>query len=269
MAEWHHVTGIYDGQSIRLYIDEKLTAETECSGNILDTPFPLCIGREAESQDQGEYSGRLSSMIIDQLRIYPKAIPIDEMDDPLSKEKMVLALDFEEDHKGENFYSVGLGGRTYGIVWPGREIQPEIHQVKKSGQPITTEAIQAEKGQFRMINRHQFKNLDETDLNWELLLDGKVVENGKMDVSLEAQKQADISIPFSFPREEGEVILTISYSLKDGTSWARAGHEVAFDQFIIREAPVKVNPPVKGNIQLEEHSEQISNFGKGFQICVQ
>ncbi len=145
-GEWHHVAGIYDGSTIKLYIDQEIVAETGASGNIVDTPFPICIGREAESQDQGEYSGRLSSMTMDQLRIFNTTTPIESLSDGAYLENAVLALDFEEDAKGETFYSTGLGGRTYGIIWPDREIQPEIHQIKKSGQPIATEAIQPEGG---------------------------------------------------------------------------------------------------------------------------
>ncbi len=45
----------------------------------------------------------------------------------------VLALDFESDTREDDFYAVGLGGRTYGVIWPNREEQPEIYQMKKSG----------------------------------------------------------------------------------------------------------------------------------------
>ena len=267
-GNWHHVAGIYNGEELRLYINEELVAETECSGFMMDTPFPLCIGREAESQDQGEYSGRLSSMTIDQLRIFAKAIPIDEIGNPTSMDNAVLSLDFEEDEKGARFYSTGLGGRTYGIVWPDREIQPEIHQIKKSGQPLTSEAIHAEQGLFRIINRHHFKNLDDFDLSWQLLLDGDQVEEGKLDASLEAQSQAELTIPYTLPKEEGEVILTTSFTLKNPTAWAEAGYEVAFDQFIIRDAPDRKSQAVKGKIQLVEHEEQLSISGKDFTYTI-
>ena len=56
---WHHISGIYNGRQLRLYIDNKRVATTSFSGNISSTPFPLCIGREAETQDQGEHSRSL------------------------------------------------------------------------------------------------------------------------------------------------------------------------------------------------------------------
>ncbi|MFW5756832.1 MAG: glycoside hydrolase family 2 TIM barrel-domain containing protein, partial [Tangfeifania sp.] len=115
-GNWHHIAGIYDGEKLKLYVDEELVAETEFSGNISSTPFPLCIGREAETQDQGEHSGRLSKMVIDEVKVFDKAVSVGEMQMGLND--AILALDFETDKKEGEFYSVGLGGRTYGIIWP-------------------------------------------------------------------------------------------------------------------------------------------------------
>jgi beta-galactosidase len=76
---WHHIAGIYDGSKLQLYIDDKPVAQTSFTGKISDTPFPLCIGREAETQDQGEYSGRMSEMVIDDLKIFGKAVSLNEL----------------------------------------------------------------------------------------------------------------------------------------------------------------------------------------------
>ena len=78
-GNWHYVAGIYDGEKIELYIDDKAVAGGKFSGNIDHTPFPLCIGREAESQDQGEYSGRMSNMIIDDVKIFDHAVSLSEL----------------------------------------------------------------------------------------------------------------------------------------------------------------------------------------------
>src|SRR5690606_16090166 len=106
---WHHVAGIYDGNSLKLYIDEKMVAQTRFSGNISNTPCPPYSGREAGSQNQGEYSGRLSKMIIEDLMIFNKAVTLNDL--KTNSEQAVLALDFENDKKEGNFYAVGLGGR--------------------------------------------------------------------------------------------------------------------------------------------------------------
>ena len=75
----------------------------------------------------------------------------------------MLHLNFEEDKKDGDFYAVGLGGRTYGIVWPDRTVQPEINQIKRSGQPVKIEAIDIENGVLKVTNRHQFKNMNKLE----------------------------------------------------------------------------------------------------------
>jgi beta-galactosidase len=152
------VAGIYDGEKMELYIDDRAVAGGKFTGNIAHTPFPLCIGRDADTQDQGEYSGRMSKMVIDEVRIFDKAVSLSEL--KTNTAGAVLALDFENDSRGDDFFAVGLGGRTYGIIWPDREIQPEIYQIKKSGQPVGFEMINAEKGLIKITNRHEFKNLE-------------------------------------------------------------------------------------------------------------
>jgi beta-galactosidase len=78
-GNWHHVAGIYDGEKMVLYIDDKVVGEEKFSGNISNTPFPVCIGRDANTQDQGEYSGRMSKMVIDDVRIFDKAVSLSEL----------------------------------------------------------------------------------------------------------------------------------------------------------------------------------------------
>ncbi len=233
-GNWHHVAGIYNGASLQLFVDSKLVAETAFSGNISHSPFPLCIGREAETQDQGEYSGRMSNMILDDVMIFNQAISLKELQSKSAQATAALALDFEEDTRKGDFFAVGLGGRTYGIIWPDRKIQPEIHQIKKSAQPIQVKAIDLNNGQFLVKNRHHFKNLNEFSTYWELLKDGEMIHNGELQLELAAQTEREISIPLDIPQVENgaELILTISFALKEATAWAEPGYEVAWSQFV-------------------------------------
>ncbi|WP_340111325.1 glycoside hydrolase family 2 TIM barrel-domain containing protein [Maribellus mangrovi] len=230
-GKWHHIAGIYNGSSLQLYIDNKRVATTNFNGNISSTPFPLCIGREAESQDQGEYSGRLSKMVIDEVKIIPKAMNIDVLE--TSSDGAVLNLDFEKDTIVGSFYSVGLGGRTYGIIWPDRSVQPEIHQIKKSGQPVKIEAIDIENGRFKIINRHHFKNLKVFDGFWGIEVDGKPSQDGLFECDLAPGDTTEISIDYRRLRIDSrqEAIMTVGFMLKEDKDWALKGHEIAWEQF--------------------------------------
>ncbi|HKJ79497.1 MAG TPA: glycoside hydrolase family 2 TIM barrel-domain containing protein, partial [Prolixibacteraceae bacterium] len=237
---WHQVAGIYDGQKLQLYLDENLVAETKFTGNISSTPFPLCIGREADTQDQGEHSGRLAKMIIDDVKLFDRAVGVSE----INAEKAVLSLDFENDEKtGEEFFSVGLGGRSYGIIWPDREIQPEIHQIKKSGQPVQFKMVNPQTGIVSVSNFHHFKNLNELDGTWEVAQNGKTVQQGKLEVELAAGQSKEITIPYKNEASGEETILLVSFKLKENTNWADAGHEIAWEQFILAAGKNEVAQP--------------------------
>lgn len=270
-GNWHYVAGIYDGEKLQLFVNEKLVAETAFSGNISHTPFPLCIGREADTQDQGEYSGRMSKMVIDDVTVFDKAVSISDLKN--NRNQAVLALDFEQDTKGEDFFAVGLGGRTYGIIWPDRKIQPEIHQIKKSGQPVGFELIDAEKGVVKIINRHQFKNLADLAGSWVFLEDGKVVHHGTLTVDLPAQQSKEVTIPYmpggSIAENISEKILQVSFKLKENTSWANAGHEIAWEQFNLSE--YKATADISGesrNVRVTENNTQLVIEGDNFRYKI-
>jgi len=263
--KWHHIAGIYNGQKLQLFIDEKPVAETGFNGNISLTPFPLCIGREAETQDQGEYSGRLSKMIIDDVKIFNKAVSISELKSDTTN--AVLALDFETDKKEGDFYAVGLGGRTYGIVWPDRKIQPEIYQIKKSAQPVKIEAVNVENGKVKITNRHQFKNLKELVGLWQLSVNGDTIQRGFFELDLPAGQSVIDSIPFRMPtiQPESECMLTVSFLLKENTKWAEAGHEIAWDEMIV-ETPVypEDKSVIKGKVTASENDKVVTISGDKF-----
>ncbi|NQU54120.1 MAG: DUF4981 domain-containing protein [Bacteroidetes bacterium] len=266
---WHHIAGIYNGKELQLFMDDKLVAKTRFDDNISSTPFPLCIGREAESQDQGEYSGRMSKMVIDDVKVFDKAVSVSTLKS--NTNDAVLDLDFETDKKEGDFYAVGLGGRTYGIVWPDREIQPEIYQIKKSGQPIKIEAIDIENGVVKITNRHHFKNLNELNGIWELSVNGDTIQRGFFDINLPAQQSVSDTIPFRMPRieEKSECILKISFELKDDTKWAKFGHQIAWEQFIVP-TPIyfEEKPEDTGKVTTTEKAEEIVISGVNFKYVI-
>jgi len=262
--KWHHIAGIYDGRTVQLYLDDQLVAETAFSGDMSTTPFPLCIGREAETQDQGEYSGRLSKMIIDDVKIHDRALTLADLRS--TSATAVLALDFETDRQAGAFYAVGLGGRTYGVIWPDRTVQPEIHQIKKSGQPVAFKLLDAEKGVIRITNFHHFKNLHELAGSWSLQIDGEVTQRGALTIELPPGKSKDVVIPFAPVRTAGEQLLLVSFQLKEPTEWAGAGHEIAWEQFLLpSQAPAAaaVDLPA-GRVQVDESETEFRISGGNF-----
>jgi len=230
---WHHVMAIYNGSSISLSVDGKESIKVSVSGNIRNTPFPVNIGRNVEMHGQ-ETSVYICDAIIDQVGIFPEVISSASLQNPKVelKKQAALWLDFEEISTGGEFYSYGIGARTYGAIWPDRRPQPEMWQIKKSAQPVSAKLISADKGEVEITNRYLFTNLSELQTVWILQGNGETLETGVLPVNLGAQIKAVVTVPFKKPliKEGVDYSLLMSFRQKDKTLWADKGFEIAWDQ---------------------------------------
>ena len=197
---WHHVVAQYDGSGISISIDGQLSRTEKVSGNIRNTPFPVNIGRNAEIHGQ-ETSVYICDAIIDQAGVFSKVIDPELFKNPTDelKKQAALWLDFESIETGGDFFSYGIGARTYGSIWPDRRPQPEMWQIKKSAQPVSVRLVSAENNEIEITNRYLFTNLSELDAEWVLSGDGEEIERGVLPVNLEAQHSKVINVPFHKP----------------------------------------------------------------------
>ena len=127
---------------------------------------------------------------------------------------------------------MGIGGRTYGLIWPDRTPQPELYQVKKSAQPVHVELANPVDGIVEITNRYHFTNLNELKTSWQLQADGAILQQGILNLSVAPLEKAKIKIPYKKPLIQPgiEYRLLISFTLKDTKPYAPAGFEVAWDQ---------------------------------------
>ncbi|MCK5625790.1 beta-galactosidase subunit alpha, partial [Candidatus Bathyarchaeota archaeon] len=65
-----------------------------------------------------------------------------------------------------------------GLIWPDRKPHPPMWECKKIFQPIEIEALELNRGKFKIINKHHFTDLTELNIYWELSLDGEIVQHG-------------------------------------------------------------------------------------------
>jgi beta-galactosidase len=229
---WHTVVASYDGRGMFISIDGIKSNIVPVSGSIRDTPFPVNIGRDAEMHGQ-ETRVYICDAIIDQVKIFSKYVPeTDVFQNQDLRNTASLWLDFEEIKKEGEFFSYGIGARTYGAIWPDRRPQPEMWQFKKSGQPVSVKLVDANKRLVEITNRYLFTNLSELETRWALEVNGEKVQGGTLPVNLEAQKKARFEIPFTKPeiKEGTDYTLLVSFHQKIRTDWAEKGYEVAWDQ---------------------------------------
>jgi beta-galactosidase len=266
VGRWHHLAGVFDGRQLELWLDGTRVAVREHAGRIDHGPFPVNLGRNAAVHGQ-EHPGELSNATLDSVRIYPAVVrPGAEPDESALRGRAALWLDFESAETRGEHWSLGIGGRSYGVVWPDRTPQPELWQLKKSAQPVGIEAVDVASGRLRLVNHHHFTNLSQLQARWRLSADGATVQEGPFDVSLAPGEAEEVRVPFTAPRPEPGTAyhVEVSFALAADTAWAPRGHEVAFEQL---ELPLEAPPPpaldVAGMppLQLEETDEGVAVTG--------
>jgi beta-galactosidase len=266
---WHSVVAIYNGTGITLSIDGKESNSIPVSGNIRNTPYPVNIGRNAELHGQ-ETTVYICDAVIDQVGIFKKVISTDLLENPTeeTKKQASLWLDFEEIKEDGEFFSYGIGARTYGAIWPDRRPQPEMFQIKKSAQPVTVKLISADKGEVEINNRYLFTNLGVLETQWILQGNGETLQKGVLPVNLEPQKKATVAIPFKKPeiKDGVEYSLLISFRQKERTAWAEKGFEIAWDELKLPWFRAVVNVPEvsSSTLTMKDEKDILSISGKEF-----
>ncbi len=72
-GKWHHIAGVYDGQSVRLFVDGEKMGSAQASGRIRTNHHRVLIGGNSE------YPGREWKGLIDDVRIYNYALSEDDI----------------------------------------------------------------------------------------------------------------------------------------------------------------------------------------------
>ena len=270
---WHQVTACYDGTAIFLTIDVEQSQRIPVSGNIRNTPFPVNIGRNAEIHGQ-ETSVYICDAIIDQAGIFSGAVDPAQLANPTEelKKKASLWLDFEEITTDGEFFSYGIGARTYGAIWPDRRPQPEMWQMKKSAQPVQASLISPEQGKVEIKNRYLFTGLSDLNTSWILQADDEILQKGTLDLNIGPGKQETIIVPYTKPEimPGKEYRLLLSFCQKEKSLWAETGFEIAWEQmdlpWFIPSEEVRTNDPFP--IDVTEEGDKLIIKGKGFEYAL-
>ena len=233
-SNWHHLAGTYDGKTMKIYVDGNMAGSKSFSQPIVNRPFPLNIGWISDIDGQ-EYPGKMSNAIFDRVAVFSRIIPVKELLNPSAEliNKSCLWLEMDSVREEGNYYSMGIGGRTYGLIWPDRTPQPELWQLKKSAQPVKVRLIDADNGQVEVENRYHFTDLNTLEAAWSIQTDGEMTEQGTFDISLQPSQKKILTLPYHKPDIEPgkDYRLLVSFRLKEPTTWAGTVFETAWDQF--------------------------------------
>ncbi len=263
-GKWHNLTGVYDGSSMLLFIDGVQSGSLNASGPIRNLPLSVCIGRDEERHGQ-ETVECICDALIDNVGIFAEAVLPSEGFNP---DKAALWLDFEGEKAGGQFFTYGIGARTYGAIWPDRVPQPEMYQMKKSAQPLKFRMLDAGQGLLEIRNRNAYTNASQYRTTWTVTADGDIVSSGELDLDIAPLETGLVRIPYKKPSVTPgkEYRITVSSVLSKDEIWAGAGHEVAWEQFDLTDwnIPAELTRNVSGDTVLEETVDMYVVSGPGF-----
>ena len=165
------------------------------------------------------------------------------------------------DYIDQSIYKKDRYGKD-GIAYGGnRDASPKMQEVKFNYQNITA---QVKEETVKVINKNLFVNTNIFDCKATLQKDGKVVRTAVMETAVEPLSQKEYALPFKKEEKAGEYTVTVSFHLKEDKPWAKAGHEVAFGQYVYKvEAPVK---PCTAPLQVIHSIHNIGVRGAEFEV---
>lgn len=143
------------------------------------------------SNSTGRNINYLSNATYDRVSIFNHPVTVSELLNPAEtlKKSAALWLEMDKETVTGEYYSMGIGGRTYGMIWPDRSAQPELWQLKKSAQPIKIEMTDPQSRTIGLTNRFGFTNLNQYDLVWAVKANGASIESANMSVDLAPEKR--------------------------------------------------------------------------------
>lgn len=95
-------------------------------------------------------------------------------------------------------------------------------------------AVSIDNSGFEVWNKNLFTSTDAFDCVALLHRDGKLYQQQELThIDVAPEERSSFPLPFMVPALPGEYAVTISFRLKEDTSWAKKGHEVAFGQGVI------------------------------------
>ena len=141
-----------------------------------------------------------------------------------------------------------------GVVGPDRVPHPHYDEMKKVYQPIYFSLVDG--NTVALDNKDSFLPLDNYAYRCDYYADGKLISsyeptlnNGKLLLK-------------NAPSVEGELMLNVVASLKNDEIWAPKGHEVAFEQFIIKESPQQLPSLAAATIKHQPDSSWFATVGE-------
>ena len=155
-----------------------------------------------------------------------------------------------------------------GLLMSDRETTPKYWEVKKVYAPVQ---LVVNNGQLIITNRNHHIDLSQYRCLWTLSIDGKQKEQGEIALpEIAPGKSEAVALPV-FPKNlmktRSDCQLKVSIVLKSDALWAKAGHEVTWEQFCLQKGDLLSADVVnKGTLQINEDDKTLLINGRSFSV---
>ncbi|AWI08849.1 glycoside hydrolase family 2 TIM barrel-domain containing protein [Ereboglobus luteus] len=163
-----------------------------------------------------------------------------------------------------------------GLISADRTPHPGLAEVKKVYQPVQMNAapggLAKKSPEIDITNWADFQNTaDWLKASWRVTADGVEIQRGTLDkltVSPRETKRAGIPMASIAPEPGVEYFLEVIFTLRADTPWAKAGHEIAWEQFPLPvSAPAKRITSSKKSPALKETADRFIVEGSDFTVA--
>ncbi|MCG8327700.1 MAG: DUF4981 domain-containing protein [Chitinophagales bacterium] len=161
-----------------------------------------------------------------------------------------------------------------GLVGPFRKPHPHIYEVKKVYEPIKFEAVDISKGQFEVVNKHFFKNLDDVNIVWSLRENGTEIfrkDMGTIETAPQSKTAFNIDLSQLSIKKEKEYFIKVSAISNQPVPLLPMGHEIAWEQFKLPVSTFTHSPTSLKNfpdLNTEEAEAHYTITGQDFSVQI-
>ena len=169
-----------------------------------------------------------------------------------------------------------------GLLMSERETTPKYWEVKKVYAPVE---LKMENGKLKVTNRNHHTDLSQYRCLWTVSIDGKQKEQGEITLpEIAPGGSQTIDLPTfrslsgesslnrkrtrnSMTNPASDYRLKVSIVLKSDALWAKAGHEVTWEQFCLQEGDLISTDLVnKGRLKIKEDGRLFTVSGRDFSV---
>ena len=163
-----------------------------------------------------------------------------------------------------------------GVVSPDRQPHPGLYEVKHHLQNIKVNQINGSQNKYLIENRYFFRDLDHVEGKWRFLENGYEISTGKIDLDkIGPSEKRRVDLPNMHKefimQPDKEYVVDFIFKLNRNESWAKKGHILAMDQFVLQSSNQIQNEGVVDdlsaiNVQETDDTLVVTTSGKKFKF---